>query len=75
MWSSNGKELKRAERVNGKITANNLVVYTDHYIISQLSTADNNSMYTCEVTVNGTHLISIIGNITLSITGKLNAVC
>ena len=71
VWISNGKELEKVKGASGKLTVNNLVVYTDHYIISQLSTADNSSVYTCEVTVSGTHLISIIGNITLSITGKL----
>ena len=71
MWISNGTDLERVEGVSGKLTENNLAVYTNHYIISQLSIADNNSLYTCEVIINRNRLISATGNLTLNITGKL----
>ena len=70
VWISNGIELRRVEGVAGEPTVNNLAVYTDHYIIPQLSDADNNSLYICEVR---SQLISATGNITLNITGKLSA--
>jgi len=72
VWISDGKELKRVERVIGKSTANNSVFCTDHYIISQLSTADNNILYTCKVMINTNQLLLASGNFTLSVTGKLN---
>ena len=71
VWISNGIELERVEGVTGVSSRNNLVVYTDHYIISQLNIADNNSLYTCEVIINRSPLISATGNFTLNITGKL----
>ena len=70
VWISNGTELKRVEGVTGVSSTNNLAFYTDHYIISQLSIADNNSLYTCEVIINRSPLISATGNFTLNITGK-----
>ena len=72
VWISNGKELEKVKGASGKLTVNNLVVYTDHYIISQLSTADNNSLYICEVVINRNQVISATGNFTMNITGKLN---
>ena len=72
VWNSNGVELERVEGVVGKSSVNNSAIYTDHYIISQLTGADNNSLYTCEVMISGNQLISFAGNITLNVTGKLN---
>ena len=71
VWNSNGVELQRVEGV-GESSVNNSVIYTDHYIISQLTGADNNNLYMCEVTISGNQLISFTGNITLNVTGKLN---
>ena len=72
VWISNGIELRRMEGVIGEPTVRNLGAYTDHYIIPQLSNADNNSLYICKVIVNRSQLISTTGNITLNITGKLS---
>ena len=72
VWISNGIELRRVEGVVGGPTVNNLAVYTDHYIIPELSDDDNNSLYICEVVINRSQLISATGNITLNITGKLS---
>ena len=71
MWISNGIELRRLERVVGEPTMNNLAIYTDHYIIPQLSDADNNNLYICKVVINRSQVISATGNITLNMTGKL----
>ena len=73
VWISNGTELERVEGVTGELSTNNLAVYTDYYIIPQLSIADNNSLYTCEVIINRSPLTSLsaTGNITFNITGKL----
>ena len=71
VWISNGIELRRVEGVVGVPTMNNLEMYTDHYIIPQLSDAGNNSLYICEVVINRSPVISATGNITLNIAGKL----
>ena len=72
VWISNGLELRRVEGVIGEPTVSYIAVYTDHYVIPQLSDADNNSLYICIVIINRSQLISATGNITLNITGKLN---
>ena len=71
VWISNGTELERVEGVTGTSSTNNLTIYTNHYIISQLSIADT-SLYACEVIINRSPLISATGNFTLN-TGKINA--
>ena len=71
VWISNGIELRRVEGVVGEAMMNSLSVYTNHYIIPQLSDADNNSLYICKVAINRSPVISATGNITLNITGKL----
>ena len=71
VWISNGIELRRVEGVVGEPTVNNLAIYTDHHIIPELSDADNNSLYICEVVINRSRRLSATGNITLNITGKL----
>ena len=67
VWISNGTELERVEGVTGVSSANNLAIYTNHYIIPQLSIADNNSLYTCEVIINRSPLLSATGNFTLKL--------
>ena len=71
VWISNGIELRRVEGVGAQSRVNNSA-YTDHYLISQLSTSDNNSLYTCEVMINKTQLISAITSFTLIVLGKVN---
>ena len=71
VWISNGIEVERVEGVTGVSSINNLAIYTNHYIIPQLSIADNNSLYTCEVIINRSPRISATGNFTLNITGKV----
>ena len=74
MWISNGTELERVEGVTGESSTNNLAVYTDNYVIPQLSFADYNSLYTCEVIINRTQLTSLsaTGNLTLNFTGEFS---
>jgi len=74
VWMNNDKELRRVEGISGKSTANNSMVHTDHYIISQLSTADNNTLYICEITINTNQLLLAIYtlNVTLNVIGKFN---
>ena len=67
VWISNGRELERAEGVTGESSANDLAVYTDYYIIPQLSTTDDNNLYICKVIVNTVQLVSAAGDITLDL--------
>ena len=71
IWIRYGMELERIEIV-GKPTANNLLVYTQHYIISQLNCTDNNSLYSCKVVINASRPVSATANITLNISGEFN---
>ena len=69
VWISHGIELRRVEGVGGKSRVNDLT-YTDNYLISRLSTSDNNSLYTCEVVINKIRPISATSNFTLNMFGK-----
>ena len=71
VWTRNGTELERVEGATSVSSTSNLAVYTHYYIISQLSATDNNSLYSCEVTINRSPPISTSGNVTLNISGKL----
>lgn len=72
VWISNGRELERVEGVSGKSTGSNSANYTCHYVVPQLSIADDNNLYTCEVIVNRTQQTSLsaTGNFILNIAGK-----
>ena len=71
VWTSNGTELERVEGATGISSTSNLAVYTRYYIISQLSIADNNSLYTCEVIINRSPTLSSSTNLTLIVNGKI----
>ena len=70
VWISNGTELERVEGVTGASSTNNLAVHMDYYIIPQLTIAENNSLYVCEVIINRSPLLSASSNFTLYITGN-----
>ena len=70
VWSSNGIVLRR---INGTIatTMDNLLVYTDSYIISRLSTTDDGRVIQCEVVINASPLVMASNNLTiLSVGGE-----
>jgi len=73
VWISNGTELEKVEGVDRISEIDDSVMFTDYYIISQLSTEYNNSLYTCEVVINisDNQIISATGNFRINITGKL----
>ena len=68
MWSSNGIVLRR---INDTIatTMDNSLVYTDSYIISQLSTTNDGRVIHCEVVINASPPIMATDNITLNVMG------
>ena len=68
VWSSDGAVLRRIN-VTTATTMDNSLVYTDSYIISQLSTSHDGRVIECEV-IN-THALFMAGDsITLNVTGK-----
>ena len=68
VWSSNGIVLRR---INGTIAAtmDNSLVYTDSYIISQLSTTDDGRVIQCEVVINTSPPVMATDNSTLNVMG------
>ena len=51
VWSSDGLELQRTDRINMSSMTNNSMLYTDMYVISQLSTADEERTYDCTAVI------------------------
>ena len=68
VWSSNGIV---SRRIIGTIatTMDNSLVYTDSYIISQLSTTDDGRVIQCEVVINASPPVMATDNITLNVMG------
>ena len=68
VWSSNGTVLRR---MNGTTpnTADDSLVYTDSYTISQLNTTDDGRMIQCEVVINASPLVTADNNVTLDVMG------
>ena len=71
LWLSNGSEIKRIEGVNFSSITNNseLVQFTDYYIISQLTTADEDISYQCEVLIDANLPTKAVESISLNVTG------
>ena len=69
VWSSNGTEVDRMNDVSST-TMDNSLVYTDSYIISQLSTTDDGRVIQCKVVINTSPSVMASDNITLDVTGK-----
>ena len=70
VWSSDGSEISIIKGVNTSSILNNSVLFRDTYIISQLSTADENREYHCEVSIETRPPVSANDNVTLNVTGK-----
>ena len=68
VWSSSGIVLRR---INGTIstTMDNLLVYTDSYNMSQLSTIDDGRVIQCGIVINASPLVIATDNITLNVMG------
>ena len=71
VWSSGGTELQRMNDVSSTTMDNSLVlVYTDSYTISQLSTTDEGRVIQCEVVINASPPVMASDSITLDVTGE-----
>ena len=69
VWSSDGTELERTDNVSST-TMHNLLVYTNSYTISQLSTTDNGRVIQCEVAINTSPSVMATNNVTMNVTGE-----
>ena len=72
VWSSNGSELNTVEGVNDSSVTNDSVLFTETYIIPQLSTVDNNKQYQCDVIIDAESPVTATDSAILHVTGKLN---
>ena len=72
VWSSNGVELERTEGVNNSIATNYSMLYTEFYVIPQLSTLDESRTIICHAFINAMSPVTAIDSVTLNVTGKCN---
>ena len=72
VWSSNGIELNTVKGVNISSLINDSLLLTDTYIIPQLSTADENKEYVCEISLDTEPLVNATSSVVLHVTGKHN---
>ena len=70
VWSSNGLELRRIERIKSNLTINDSLLYSDSYTIPQLGTVDEDRTYQCGIVINQPLPITVNASITLDVTGK-----
>ena len=70
IWSRNGTEVERIEGISVSSTIGNMVIYTDTYYMSKLSTTDDGREYQCEVVINTSPPVMATGNITLDVMGE-----
>ena len=69
VWSSNGTVLRRINDTTAA-TMDNLLVYTDSYTITQLSTTDDGRVIQYGVVINTSPSVMASDVITLDVTGK-----
>ena len=72
VWSSDGSELERTEGVNNSIGTNYSMLYTEFYVIPQLSTLDEGRTITCHAFINAMPPVTATDSVTLNVTGKCN---
>ena len=70
MWSNTGSELDVMEGVNISSTTKHSVVFTEMFVIPQLSTADENREYQCEVYIDTKSPVTATDTVILNVTGK-----
>ena len=69
VWSSGGVVLRRTNDTTAT-TMDNLLVYTDSYTVSQLSTTDDGRVIQCKVVINTSPPIQDDDRIRLDVIGK-----
>jgi len=69
MWSSGGTNLKEEVKTGKDFTTQNLDIYSNTYIIPQLSVSDDGRTYQCKAVINTNPTIVEYNNVTLKLTG------
>ena len=70
IWKSNSVELKRTEGAIVNSTTDKSMLFIDYYIISQLSTADEDRVLQCKIKINANTSVAVIESIKLNVTGE-----
>ena len=70
VWRSDGSELSIIKEDNTSAVINNSMIFRDTYIITQLSTADENKEYQCEVSIDTQSPVTANDSVRLNVTGK-----
>ena len=70
VWS-NDVVLNTEQNISINLTTSHTASYTNIYIISQLSTLDNGSVYHCEIMINTSPPVTTTSRIELDVTGNL----
>ena len=70
LWSNNGVEINSIKGVNFSSVTNDSVLFTNTYVVSQLSTADENREYQCNVSLDTTSPVRATDIVILNATGK-----
>ena len=73
VWSDDDGKRLNSTRVT-PATMGNPQVYTNSYIIPELSTTDDGRMIQCKVVINATSPVNFTGNITLDVMGEYTIV-
>ena len=74
IWTTGGKELRRAENITANIESDN-TIYTDSFEISSLSAFDNGREFQCTVVINANQPVDSSDQITLLFPGEYSNVC
>ena len=75
LWSSDDMELNTIRGVNITSAIDNSVSFTDTYTIQQLSTADENRRYQCEVLIDTESPVRTTRSVILNVTSKYIITC
>ena len=70
VWSSNDEEVERTEGLDNFSATNYSVLYTELYVIPQLSTLDEGRTITCGILINAMILVTATDSVTLNVTGR-----
>ena len=69
VWSSDGTVLQTDEGVSLTVRTSTTTNLTSTYLISPLSTSDEDRTYQCEMIINTTQPVITANNVTLDVTG------
>ena len=70
IWSSDGLELMRTNGINISMMTNHSMLYTDMYLISLLSTADEERSYKCTAMITAPSPVMANDTVSLNVTSK-----